>query len=65
MAKEGKVDTGAAGMEKEMVKVGGMEFSIATVIAEAEALDPAMLEELRRRMDLLSGIWQLRQNWRC
>ena len=51
MAKEGKADTGAAGMNKEMVEISSMEFAMATVIAEAEALDPAMIEEARRRMD--------------
>jgi hypothetical protein len=30
-----------------------MEFAIATVIAEAEVLDPATLEEARRRMNWL------------
>ena len=28
-----------------------MEFTMAAVIAEAKALDPAMLKEARRRMD--------------
>ena len=28
-----------------------MEFTMAAVMAEAEALDPATLEEVRRRMD--------------
>ena len=45
MAKEGEEDAGAAGMDEEMVEVSSMEFAMATVIAEAEALDPAMLEE--------------------
>ena len=45
------MDTGAAGMNKEMVEISSMEFEMATVIAEAKALDLAMLEEVRRRMD--------------
>ena len=53
MAKEGEADMGAVGMDKEMVEVSSMEFAMATVIAEAEALDPATLEEARRRMDWL------------
>jgi hypothetical protein len=53
MAKEGEADTGAAGMDKEMVEISSMEFAMAAVITEAEALDPAMLEEVRRRMDWL------------
>ena len=57
MAKEGEADMGAAGMDKEMVEVGSMEFAMATVIAEAEALDPVTLEEARRRMDWLK--WDL------
>jgi hypothetical protein len=51
MGKEGEEDTGAAGMDEEMVEVGSMEFTMAAVIAEAEALDPATLEEAKRRMD--------------
>ena len=51
MAKEGEEDTGAAGMDQEMVEIGSVEFAMAAVIAEAEALDPATLEEARRRMD--------------
>jgi hypothetical protein len=51
MAKKGEADTGAAGMDKEMVKSSRMEFVMAAVSAEAEALDPAALEEARRRMD--------------
>ena len=35
MAKEGEMDTGAAGMDKEMVEIGSMEFTMAIVIAEA------------------------------
>ena len=50
-AKEGEEDTGAAGMDEEMVEVSSVEFAMAAVIAEAEALDPATLEEARRRMD--------------
>ena len=38
-------------MDKEMVEVSSMEFTMATGIAEAKALDPATLEEARRRMD--------------
>ena len=38
-------------MDKKMVEVGSMEFAMATVIAEAKALDPVTLEEVRRRMD--------------
>ena len=34
-----------------MVVVGSMEFVMAAVIVEAEALDPATLEEAKRRMD--------------
>ena len=34
MAKEGEVDTGAAGMDKEMVEIGSMEFTMAIVIAD-------------------------------
>ena len=44
-------DTGAAGMDEEMVEVGSMELAMAAVIAKAEALDPATLEKARRRMD--------------
>ena len=51
MAKEGEEDTGAAGIDEEMVEVGSMEFAMATVIAEPEALDAPTLEEVRRRMD--------------
>ena len=51
MAKEGKEDAGAAGMDEEMVEIGSMEFAMAAVIAEAKALDPATLKEARRRMD--------------
>ena len=51
MAKEAEADTGAAGMDEEMVQIGSMEFAMATVIVEAETLDPATLEEARRRMD--------------
>ena len=51
MAKEGEEDTGAAGMDKEMVEFGSVEFAMTTVITEAEALDPATLKEVRRRMD--------------
>ena len=47
-AKAGEEDTGAAGIDEEMVEVGSMKFTMATVIAEAEALDSAMLEEVRR-----------------
>ena len=43
-------------MDKEMVEIGSMEFAMAAVIAEAEALDPAMLKEVRR-MDWLK--WDL------
>ena len=50
MAKEGEADTGAAGMNKEMVDIGSIKFAMATVIAEAETLDPALLEGVRRRM---------------
>ena len=57
MAKEGVLDTGTARMDEEMVEIGSMEFAVAAVIAEAEALDPAMLEEARRRMDWLK--WDL------
>ena len=57
MAKEGEEDTGAAGMDKEMVEIGSMEFAMVAVIAEAEALDPASLEEARRWMDWLK--WDL------
>ena len=57
MAKEGEEDTGAAGMDKEMVEVSSVEFAMAAVIVEAEALDPAMLKEARRRMDWLK--WDL------
>ena len=35
MAKEGEVDTGAAGIDKEMVEISSMEFTMAIVIAEA------------------------------
>ena len=38
-------------MDEEMVQIGSMEFAMATVIVEAKALDPATLEEARRRMD--------------
>ena len=48
MAKEGEADTGVAGMDEEMVEIGSMEFAMATVIAETEALDPATLEEVRK-----------------
>ena len=48
MAKEGEEDTGAAGMDEEMVEVSSMEFTMAAVITEAEALDSATLEEVRR-----------------
>jgi hypothetical protein len=34
-----------------MVEVSSVEFAMATVIAEAVALDPATLKEVRRRMD--------------
>ena len=44
-------------MDEEMVEIGSMEFAMATVIAETEALDPATLEEVRRRMDWLK--WDL------
>ena len=57
MAKEKAVDTGAARMDKEMVEVGSIEFAMAAMIAEVEALDLAMLEEVRRRMDWLK--WDL------
>ena len=57
MAQEGEEDTGAAGIDEEMVEVGSIEFAMAAVIAEAEALDPATLEEVRRRMDWLK--WDL------
>ena len=57
MAQEGEEDTGAAGIDEEMVEVGSIEFAMAAVIAEAEALDPATLEEMRRRMDWLK--WDL------
>ena len=57
MAKEGEVNTGAAGMDEEMVEIGSMEFAMAAVIAEAKSLDPATLEEARRRMDWLK--WDL------
>ena len=38
-------------MDEEMVEIGSTEFSMATVIAEAEALITAMLEEAMGRMD--------------
>ena len=44
-------------MDKKMVEIGSMEFAMATVIAEVEALDPATLKEARRRMDWLK--WDL------
>ena len=44
-------------MDKKMVEVGSVEFAMAAVIAEAEALDPATLKEARRRMDWLK--WDL------
>ena len=50
-AKEGEADTGAVGMNKEVVEICSMKFKMAAVIAEAKVLDPAMLEEVRRRMD--------------
>ena len=56
MAKKGEEDAGAAGMDKEMVEVSSMEFTMAAVIAEAEALDPAKLKKARR-MDWLK--WDL------
>ena len=56
-AKEGEEDTGAARIGKEMVEVGSMEFTMAPVIAEPKAMDSAMLEEVRRRMDWLK--WDL------
>ena len=40
-----------------MVEVGSMEFTMAPVIAEPKAMDSAMLEEVRRRMDWLK--WDL------
>ena len=48
MAKKGEENAGGAGMDKEMVEVSSMEFAMAAVIAEAEALDPAKLKEARR-----------------
>ena len=56
-AKEGEEDTGAAGMDEEIVEVSSMEFTMAAVIDEAQALDPATLKEVRRRMDWLK--WDL------
>ena len=50
-ANEWEADTGAAGMDEDIVEIGCMEFAMAAVIAEAEALDPATLEEARRRKD--------------
>ena len=44
-------------MDKEMVEIGIMEFAMATVIAETEALGPASLEEVKRRMYWLQ--WDL------
>ena len=44
-------------MVEEMVEIGIVEFTMAAVIAEAEALDPAILEEARRRIDWLK--WDL------
>ena len=38
-------------MDKEMVEISSVEFAMAAVIAEANTLDPATLEEARRRMD--------------
>ena len=38
-------------MDNEIVEVGSMEFAMDTVIAEAKALDAAMPEEARRRVD--------------
>ena len=38
-------------MDEEMVEISNMEFAMATVIAEAEALNPATLEEVRRSVD--------------
>ena len=34
-------------MDEEIVKVSSVQFAMATVIAEAEALDPATLDEVR------------------
>ena len=46
------MDIGAPGIDKEeMVEISSMEFAMDAVIAEAKALDPAMPEEVRRRMD--------------
>ena len=38
-------------MDEEMVKISSIKFAMATVIAEAKALDPAMFKEVRRWMD--------------
>ena len=38
-------------MDEEMVEVSSVEFTMAAVITEAKALDPATLKEARRRMD--------------
>ena len=57
ITQEGEAHVGAAGMDKEMVEVSSMEFTMATMIAEAEGLDPATLEEVRRRKDCLK--WAL------
>ena len=51
MAKEGEADTGAAEMDEEMVKISSIKFAMATVIAKAKALDPAMFKEVRKWMD--------------
>ena len=53
MREEGNIDTGAVGIDGDIVEVGSVEFAMAVAVAEAEAMDPMSLEEARRRSDWL------------
>ena len=50
---EENIDTGAIGIDGDIVEVGSVEFAMAVAVAEAEAMDPMSLEEARRRSDWL------------
>ena len=48
---EASTETGALGNDEYAIPLVGIEFAMATAIAESEAMDPQSLEEARRRRD--------------
>jgi hypothetical protein len=48
---EASTETGALGDDKYAIPLVGIEFAMATAVAESEAMDPQSLEEARRRKD--------------